>query len=145
MPNGYYSPALLPENIQGEQKTIYHCFLKQYAIVPIVFFYCFSKILGGQMSFEEAKWLGRRGRPCLLPSVAESQYTRISQMTYQPKSEGKRADSKLHPLYIVNFKSNVYLFLQGLSYSLYLIKKSISCRHPFSIDNYAKDGRPGEV
>ena len=36
-------------------------------------------------------------------------------MTYQPKSEDKMADFEAFPLCISKSKSNVYLFLQGLS------------------------------
>ena len=41
-------------------------------------------------------------------------------MTYQPKSTGKMAD--FETLYFPVFKSNVYLFLQGLSYKVLLVK-----------------------
>ena len=45
---------------------------------------------------------------------------RISKMTYQPKRVGKIADFETLTLciYLSKFKSNVYLFLQGLSYKV---------------------------
>ena len=62
-------------------------------------------------------------------------YGQISQMTYQPRSIGIMADFELSPSVLFKFKSNVYLFLQGLSYrvsSVPTVKNWIPNRHPFS-------------
>ena len=72
-------------------------------------------------------------------TISSFQYRRISKMTYQPKIVGKMVDFETLTLCIsldllLKFKSNVYLFLQRLSYKVMSIpgENSIPNHHPFS-------------